>query len=81
MSGGVWLKCDACNKDLRVEADREMQLAVRFKPSIFPVALQPLHPHEHRHRCRSCGWVNVYVPVVSENSLLTPNWRHISLKS
>lgn len=90
MSGGVWLKCDHCNKDLRVEADTGMQLAVRFKPSLFRRALDQLHPDEHRVRCRSCGWVNIFVPSASvaaeredsaRNSLLTPSWRTVSLKS
>jgi hypothetical protein len=76
----VWLKCDHCNKDLHAEAAVEMQLAVRFKPSIFPQSVEQLHPQECRRRCRSCGWVNVFVPSASvaagdRNSLLTPNWR------
>jgi hypothetical protein len=82
----VWLKCDACNKDLKTAADQEMQLAVRFKPSLFPHALAQIDPRERRHRCRSCGWVNVFVPsapVAAErrNPLLTPSWRHVTLKS
>lgn len=90
MSGGVWLKCDNCNKDLQMEARAEMQLAVRFKPSLFTRALDQLHPEEHRHRCRACGWVNVFVPSASvaaeqgrnaRNSLLTPSWRDVTLKS
>jgi hypothetical protein len=86
---GVWLKCDACNRELRVEADGPMQLAVRFKPSLFPVSLEQLDPRERRHRCRACGWVNVFVPVPAPTPvesagaarLLTPSWRDISLKS
>lgn len=88
MSGGVWLKCDNCNKDLReAEVGQAMQLAVRFKPSLFPQSLGQLHHEEHRQRCRSCGWVNIFVPSASEagegsrNPLLTPSWRHITLKS
>lgn len=82
----VWLRCDACNKELRAEADQEMQLAVRFKPSLFARALEQLHPEERRHRCRACGWVNVFVPSASvaaeqRSSLLTPSWRHVTLKS
>jgi hypothetical protein len=83
---GVWLKCDHCNKELRAETDQEMQLAVRFKPSLFPLVVGQLHPEEHRHRCRACGWVNIFVPSASSaadqpNSLLTPSWRHVSLKA
>lgn len=84
---GVWLRCDNCNKELQAETDQAMQLAVRFKPSLFPRSLEPLHPAEHRQRCRACGWVNVFVPsapVAAErrqSSLLTPSWRDISLKA
>lgn len=83
---GVWLKCDHCNKELRTQADQGMQLAIRFKPSVFTRALERLHPLEHRQRCRSCGWVNVFVPsapVAAEqrDSLLTPSWRDVTLKS
>jgi hypothetical protein len=90
VSGGAWLKCDHCNKELRVEADQTMQLAVRFKPSLFPLSVGQLHPEEHRHRCRACGWVNVFVPSASvaaerqctaRRSLLTPSWRDVTLKS
>jgi hypothetical protein len=88
MSGGVWLKCDACNKELGAEAREGMQLAIRFKPSLFRRALDQLHPREHRQRCRSCGWVNVFVPSAAvsvdrnpRSPLLTPSWRDISLKS
>jgi hypothetical protein len=82
----VWLKCDACNKDLKAEADEGMQLAVRFKPAAFQRSLDRLHPLEHRYRCRSCGWVNVFVPSASvtadrHDSLLTPSWRDVTLKS
>lgn len=82
---GVWLKCDACNHELKVEADAGMQLAVRFKPSLFRRAMEQLHALERRHRCRSCGWVNVFVPAAAvpadRDELLTPSWRNISLKS
>lgn len=82
---GVWLKCDNCNKGLRTETDQAMELAVRFKPSLFPVAIDPIHPQEHRQRCRSCGWVNVFVPSASMTaermSLLTPSWRRVTVKS
>lgn len=82
MSGGVWLKCDNCNKDLGVTAAAGMQLAIRFKPSLFRRALDQLHPAEHRHRCRSCGWVNVFIPATAaDTAVLTPSWRDISLKS
>jgi hypothetical protein len=86
MSDNVWLRCDHCNKELRETSDQVMQLAVRFKPSLFRRSLDQLHPQERRHRCRACGWVNVFVPSASvaaeqPNSLLTPSWRHISLKS
>jgi hypothetical protein len=84
----VWLKCDSCNKDLRAaEVDQAMQLAVRFKPSICTQAIAQLHPQEHRQRCRSCGWVNVFVPSASvaagreQISLLTPPRRTVTLKS
>lgn len=88
MSGGVWLKCDNCNKELQAETSQGMQLAVRFKPSVFQRSLEPLCPDEHRQRCRSCGWVNVFVPSAPsaadppprQNSLLTSNWRHVTLK-
>jgi hypothetical protein len=85
MSDVDWLRCDACNKDLR-PLDQPMQLAVRFKPSIFTQAIAQIHPDEHRQRCRSCGWVNVFVPSASvaaerQNSLLTPSWRTVSLKA
>jgi hypothetical protein len=86
VSGGVWLKCDNCNKELRSETDREMQLAVRFKPSLFPLSVGQVHPAEHRQRCRACGWVNIFVPsapsaAAQRNSLLTPSWRDVTLKS
>lgn len=81
----VWLRCDCCNKELRVKVDQEMQLAVRFKPSLFPLSLPEVHPDEVRNRCRGCGWVNVFVPaaVVSAapGELLTPNWRAVSVKA
>jgi hypothetical protein len=72
MSDTHWLRCDACNKDLKVETDKAMQLIVRFKPSHFP-RLDQIDPREVRHRCRSCGWVNIFIPA--ENTGLTPNWR------
>jgi hypothetical protein len=83
---GVWLKCDNCNKGLGAAADQEMQLAVRFKPSLFPVRVAPLHPQEHRQRCRACGWVNIFVPSAStaaeqRNPLLTPSWRDVTVKA
>lgn len=85
---GVWLKCDSCNKDLQdAEVSKAMQLAVRFKPSLFTQPIAQLHPQEHRQRCSSCGWVNVFVPSASSvaeperNPLLTPSWRTVSLKS
>jgi hypothetical protein len=82
----VWLRCDHCNHAFRVESDHQMQLAVRFKPSLFPRALAPLHQLERRLRCRGCGWVNIFVPApgavsADPNRLLTPSWRDISLKS
>lgn len=86
MSDKVWLRCDHCNKELRSETDQGMQLAVRFKPSLFQRSLDQLHPDERRHRCRACGWVNIFVPSApsaadQQNSLLTPSWRDVTLKS
>jgi len=84
---GFWLRCDACNKELGSQSSQAMQLAVRFKPSLYQRAVERLHPSEHRQRCRSCGWVNVFVPSASvaagreQNPLLTPSWRDVSLKS
>lgn len=82
---GVWLRCDACNHELKAEADQGMTLAVRFKPSLFPRAMEQLHALERRHRCRACGWVNVFVPMPAVEAVngrvLTPSWRDISLKS
>jgi hypothetical protein len=83
----VWLKCDSCNKDLKdAEVEQAMQLAVRFKPSLCTQAIVQLHPREHRQRCRSCGWVNVFVPSASvmaepRHSLLTPSWLTVTVKS
>lgn len=75
-----WLRCDACNKQLRIETDQEMQLCVRFKPSLFQRTIEPIHPLEQRCRCRSCGWVSIFVPVsapaVRAGQSLTPNWRN-----
>lgn len=73
MSDTNWLRCDACNRDLKTEADGAMQLAIRFKPSVFPRILEQIDPREIRRRCRGCGWVNIFVPA--ENTHLTPNWR------
>lgn len=70
---GFWLKCDACNMELKAEAETAMQLVIRFKPSLFPRSLDEIDPREKRYRCRSCGWVSVFVPA--SNTLLTPNWR------
>lgn len=78
---GFWLRCDACNRELSVEVSQTMQLALRFKPANFRIALAPIHPQEKRSRCRSCGWVNVFVPSESaQGNAPTPNWREISLK-
>lgn len=84
---GVWLKCDSCNKTLQdAEVSQAMRLAVRFKPSLFQQAIAQIHPQEHRQRCSSCGWVNVFVPSASVTAerertpLLTPSWRTVTLK-
>lgn len=78
----VWLKCDHCNKELKAEADCDMQLTIRFKPSLFRQSLGQTHPLEQRHRCRSCGWVNVFIPVEVESSavLTGPRWDDIVTK-
>jgi hypothetical protein len=73
-----WLRCDNCNRSLDDAAAQSMQLVVRFKPEAFPWTLPRLDEGEHRNRCRFCGWVHIFIPA--EKSLLTPNWRDISIK-
>lgn len=81
-----WLKCDACNMNLKIEVNREMQLAVRFKPSLVHLGFGRLKPSARLCRCESCGWVNVFVPSASvaaeqQNSTLTASWRNVTMKS
>jgi hypothetical protein len=79
MSEEFWLRCDKCGRSMDDAASEPMQLVVLFKPSLVSVAVPRTHERERRHRCRSCGWVNVFVPLVAisqpANSSLTPGWR------
>lgn len=70
------LRCDRCHHCLG-HASVPMELVALFRPKLTVVVPQS-HPAEKRHRCRSCGFVNIFHPV--ENSLLTPSWRTVNLK-
>jgi hypothetical protein len=64
-----------------------MQLVALFKPSLVPITIPKAHEREHRHRCRQCGWVNVFVPLSAvpkereRAPVLTESWRSITVKS
>lgn len=73
MSDTYWLRCDNCRRSADIPAETPMEMAVTFKPSLFPWPIPKVHPKEVRHRCRHCGFVTVLVP--QENSALTGSWR------
>lgn len=63
------LICEKCGHTLPETADQAMQLVGLFKPSLVAIVART-HAGEIRRRCRHCGFVNVFHPV------LTESWRH-----
>ena len=76
-----WLRCDKCGRSLDDSADEPMQLVGLFKPSALGVVPKS-HRNEVRHRCRGCGYVNLFVPVadVPDKALTYVERSHIVLK-
>lgn len=80
MSKEFWLRCENCRRGVNVQADEILQLAVVFKPSLFPWQIPKMHPREHRHRCRFCGFVSVLIPATAAESPLDDSWRDVIVK-
>jgi hypothetical protein len=55
------LRCHRCSHAVGVAPDR-MRLVGIFKPSLMGRVGRG-HTDEHRKRCPSCGWVNVFHPL------------------
>lgn len=70
------LRCDRCHHCIG-HASVPMELVALFRPKLT-VVVPRSHREEVRHRCRSCGYVNIFHPV--STSVLTPSWRGITLK-
>jgi hypothetical protein len=70
------LPCFGCSHKVAVVSE-PMRLAMAFRPSLVPAVA--MLAGEFRRRCRSCGWVNVFVPVV-DVPVMAESWRAIELK-
>lgn len=57
------LRCDRCKNAFSEMVAEVMQLICSFKPSLFTVVVPKTHVREVRHRCRGCGWVNIFHPA------------------
>jgi hypothetical protein len=59
------LYCDRCHGSLGRATDA-LQLVGIFKPSAA-VQIPKSHPQEDRLKCRGCGFVSIYRPLLRED--------------
>lgn len=61
------LRCDRCKHFLE-EATEIWKLMATFSASL-PLLFPKTHPREKRHKCRHCGYVNVFHPLTLDDAI------------